>query len=51
MPDATPFIKKEITDNPILAFSEETFDRVTFEDFKGESLGMWTQAWNEVKSA
>jgi spermidine/putrescine transport system substrate-binding protein len=51
MPDATPFIKKEITDNPVLAFSEETFDRVTFEDFKGESLGMWTQAWNEVKSA
>jgi spermidine/putrescine-binding protein len=51
MPAATPFIKKEITDNAILAFDEETFARVTFEDFKGESLGMWTQAWNEIKSA
>ena len=51
MPAATPFIKKEITDNPILAFDDATFERVTFEDFKGEALGMWTQAWNEIKSA
>jgi spermidine/putrescine-binding protein len=51
MPASTPFIKKEITDNPILAFDEGTFARVTFEDFKGEALGLWTKAWNEIKSA
>jgi spermidine/putrescine transport system substrate-binding protein len=51
MPDASPFVKKEISENPILAFDDELFDRVTFEAFKGESLGTWTKAWNEVKSA
>jgi spermidine/putrescine transport system substrate-binding protein len=51
MPDASPFVKKEISENPILAFDDELFDRVTFEAFKGESLGAWTKAWNEVKSA
>jgi spermidine/putrescine-binding protein len=51
MPDATPFVKKTIREDPILAFDEDLFDRVTFEAFKGESLGAWTEAWNEVKSA
>ena len=51
MPSATPLIKKEISKNPVLAFDEATFDRVTFEAFKGEALGTWTQAWNQVKSA
>ena len=45
MPDASPFVKKEISENPILAFDDELFDRVTFEAFKGESLGAWTKAW------
>jgi spermidine/putrescine-binding protein len=51
MPKATPFIKKSIADNPILAFDEETFARITFEDYKGEALEAWTKAWNEVKAA
>jgi spermidine/putrescine transport system substrate-binding protein len=51
MPAATPFVKDEIASNPILAFDEETFASVTFEAFKGEALGAWTKAWNEVKAA
>ena len=51
MPAATPLIKKEIADNPILAFDDETFARITFGDYKGEALDAWTKAWNEVKAA
>jgi spermidine/putrescine transport system substrate-binding protein len=51
MPAATPFIKTEIADNPILAFDEEMVSRIQFEDFKGEAIGMWSRAWNEFKAA
>ncbi len=51
MPAATKYVNAEIKDDPILAFEDEVFDRVTFEAFKGEALGVWTEAWNEVKSA
>jgi spermidine/putrescine-binding protein len=51
MPAASPYIKKQISHDPILAFNPKLVNKITFEAFKGKALGIWNQTWNEIKSA
>jgi spermidine/putrescine transport system substrate-binding protein len=51
VPDATPFVNKSISKNPILFPDEATLAQVEFEKFLGESTADWAKAWEEFKSA
>lgn len=52
MPAATPFVKKEIAQNPLLAPDPDILKEVEFETYVGpEAHRLWEQAWDEVKSA
>lgn len=48
---ATPFIKPEIANSPTLKFDEATLAKVEYENFKGEAAPLWSQVWDEFKSA
>jgi spermidine/putrescine transport system substrate-binding protein len=47
-PAATPLIRKQISNDPILAFDQDTVSKLTFEKTKGQATELWTTAWNEV---
>jgi spermidine/putrescine transport system substrate-binding protein len=51
VPDATPYVKKSIADNPILFPDEATLAKVEFEKFLGNATADWAKAWEEFKSA
>jgi spermidine/putrescine-binding protein len=50
-PAATPFVKKSISENPILFPDEATLAKVEFEKFLGDATADWAKAWEEFKSA
>jgi spermidine/putrescine transport system substrate-binding protein len=50
-PASTPYIKKSISENPILFPDEATLAEVEFEKFLGEATADWAKAWDEFKSA
>ena len=51
MPSASRYIKKAISNDPILAFNSSVIKKIQFEAFKGKALGIWNQTWNEFKAA
>ena len=51
VPDATPYVKKSIAENPILFPDEATLAKVEFEKFLGNATADWAKAWEEFKSA
>ena len=48
---STPFIDKSISKNPILFPTPEVLAKVEYENYLGESLALWSKAWDEFKSA
>ncbi len=50
-PAATPYIKKSISQNPILFPDEAALANVEFEKFLGAGTADWAMAWDEFKSA
>ncbi len=51
VPSATPFIKKSISQNPILFPDEAVLSKVEFEKFLGAATADWAKTWDEFKSA
>jgi spermidine/putrescine transport system substrate-binding protein len=51
MQAATPYIDKSISSNKALIVDPATLSKVEFENFLGEATALYTQAWDEFKSA
>lgn len=51
MDAATPYIDKSIAQNKALIVDPATLSMVEFENFLGEATALYTQAWDEFKSA
>jgi spermidine/putrescine transport system substrate-binding protein len=48
---ATPYVKKSVASDPILAFDKQTVARLSFEKFKGaDGTKRWAEVWAEVKA-
>jgi spermidine/putrescine-binding protein len=51
MQAATPYIDKSISSNKALIVDPDTLAKVEIENFLGEATALYTQAWDEFKSA
>jgi spermidine/putrescine-binding protein len=51
MQAATPYIDKSISSNKALIVDPATLAKVEIENFLGEATALYTQAWDEFKSA
>lgn len=48
---STPYVDDAIAKNPILFPDQAVLSRVEYEDYLGEATALWSQIWDEFKSA
>lgn len=49
--DATPYVDKAISQDPVLFPDQDVLARVEYEDYLGEATAIWSKIWDEFKSA